>query len=230
LADKKLIHVALIPDGNRRWAKSKGLVESMGHKSAGKYENLVNLFEEARDFGVKYFSLWVFSSDNWKRSTIEVKILFEIVHSLIKQLVIDNDKNKVQFRWVGRRDRISKSLKEEIENLERISSKFDDFVFQICLDYGGRDEIIRAVNKILDSGKKEINEKDFSSFLDTPEVPNIDLIIRTSGEQRTSGFMPWQSAYSELYFSPVHFPDFDRKAFRVALESFGKRERRFGGD
>ena len=222
-------HICIIPDGNRRWAKEKGLASSLGHYKAGNYSNLVELFSEAKREGVKYISLWGFSTENWKREDREVKAVFDVIESQIKKFTKDAHKDKIRFRQIGRKDRLPKSLRKEMDKLEEETKNYSSFNVQLCLDYGGRDEIVRAVNNILKKGVKKIDEKTFEGYLDTKGIPDPDLIIRTSGEYRTSGLMPYQGAYAELYFSEKYFPDFDAKELRKAIEEFGRRQRRFGG-
>lgn len=223
------IHVAIIPDGNRRWAKEKGLGASLGHYKAGTYDELENLFKEARRLGSKYMSIWAFSTENWSRDKAEVNAVFDVVLKGVERFRRDAHKNKIRFRHIGRKDRIPKKLLEELNKLEEETKSYSDFNVQLCLDYGGRDEIVRAVNKLLKSGKQEIGEKDISNTLDTEGVPDPDLIIRTSGEKRTSGLMPFQAAYAELYFADVYFPDFDASELRKAIQDYQSRHRRFGG-
>lgn len=228
MAGKTPVHVAIIPDGNRRWAKAKGLIATEGHKRAGSYEHIKDLFETARSLGIKYLSFWGFSTENWKRDKKEIEELFSLISKAVAEWRKEALKNRIKFRHIGRKDRLPKKLVDEIELLEKETKDFSDFNVNLCLDYGGRDEIIRAMNRIINFGVKEVNEEKFSEFLDTNSVPEPDLIIRTSGEMRTSGFMPFQSVYSELYFSEVHFPDFDACELRKAVEEFGKRKRNFG--
>lgn len=224
------VHVAVIPDGNRRWARGKGLDELEGHKKAGAYENLRALLNEAKNLDVKYFTIWAFSTENWNRSKKEVDALFELISGLLEKIEEDLVKDKIRFRHLGRKDRLPKKLLEVIEKLEERTKEFNDFNLQICLDYGGRDEIVRAINKAIKSGVSEIEEGDLHNYLDSYEIPDPDLIIRTSGEYRMSGFMPFQSTYSEFYFTDIHFPDFGPSELRKAIEEFGKRKRRFGGN
>lgn len=222
-------HIAIIPDGNRRWAKEKGLGISEGHRKAASKENIIALLDEARNLGVKYLTFWVFSTENWNRDSKELKGLFGVILRSLKVLRDDALKNKVRFRHLGRKDRLSKNLVKFIEKLEKDTEKFDEFNFQMCLDYGGRDEITRAMNKMLKAGVQEITEDDIGMYLDSYGVPDPDLIIRTSGEKRMSGFMSFQSAYAEFYFTDLHFPDFGPKELRKAVEEFGRRRRTFGG-
>jgi undecaprenyl diphosphate synthase len=230
MTEKIPVHIALIPDGNRRWAKLHKLEASAGHKKAGSYEHIKDLFDAARNLGVKYLSFWGFSTENWKRDEKEIDAIFELVSKAVKEWRKEAIENKIRFRHIGRKDRLPKNLIEEIDKLEKETKDNEDFNVQICLDYGGRDEIVRAVNKIIEKGEKSIDEKKFNDYLDTNGIPEPDLIIRTSGEKRTSGFMPFQSAYSEWYFADVHFPDFDACELKKAISEFGKRKRTFGGN
>ncbi len=227
--EKVPVHIAIIPDGNRRWAKARGLKPWEGHYKSGSYNNLIVLFREAKRLGVKCVSLWGFSTENWKRDKKEVSILLNLALKSVMDFGKELHKEKIRFRHIGRKDRIPEKLAREIEKLEKETADYDDFNFQLLLDYGGRDEIVRAVNKLIKEGK-EIDESGFSGALDTGGIPDVDLIIRTSGEKRLSGMMPFQGVYSELYFVDKHFPDFGAGDLRGAIEDFGKRKRNFGGN
>ena len=224
------MHVAIIPDGNRRWAKSKGFEESFGHYKAGAYENLEELFREGKKLGIKYMSIWGFSTENWKRSDKEKEGIFELILSGVEKFMKDAGENQIRFRHIGRKDRLPAGLVSALKKLEKETEKYDKFNVQLCLDYGGRDEIIRAVNKALKAGAKSVDEKSFLGFLDTEGISDPDLIIRTAGERRLSGFMPFQAVYSEFYFSDLYFPDFGARELRRAVRDYGKRQRRFGGN
>jgi len=221
-------HVAIIPDGNRRWSAENGFGITKGHEVSASYDNIMGIMQEAQKLGIKYLTFWAFSTENWKRNKKEIDYLFSIAKSLLAKLRADAQKHKIRFTHLGRRDRLPKELVSEIEKLESATKGFSDYHVQLCIDYGGRDEISRAINKMLKLGKTEITEKDVSHFLDTQDMPDPDLIIRTSGEQRTSGFMPYQSAYAELYFADCYFPDFGPAELRKAIEEFSRRKRRFG--
>jgi undecaprenyl diphosphate synthase len=221
-------HICLIPDGNRRWAKTRGFGASFGHYKSGAYDNLEELFKEARNMGVKYVSIWGFSSENWKRSDGEVKDIFDLILKGVGKFRVDAGRNKIRFRHIGRKDRMPRELSNALKDLEKETSGFEDFNVQLFLDYGGRDEIVRAVNKVLKSGKQKVDELSFSQFLDTSGIPEPDMIIRTSGEHRTSGLMPYHGAYAELYFSDLMFPDFGAAHLREAVEEYSRRQRRFG--
>lgn len=223
-------HIAIIPDGNRRWAKEKGLTATFGHYKAANYGNMQELFKEAKRLGIKYVSAWGFSTENWKRDPQEVKEILEVLLKAVQKLKEDAPKDKICFKHIGRKDRLPKQLLQEMDELEEQTKDFDELHLQFCFDYGGIDEILRATNKLLKSGQKQITEQDLVNSLDTKDIPPVDLIIRTSGEQRTSGLMPIQAAYAELYFTEKYFPDFDAKELQKAVKEFSNRQRRFGGN
>jgi len=227
---KNPIHVAVIADGNRRWAIDKGLAPSIGHEKAGNKDNFLSMMEEAKSLGVKYLSFWVFSTENWNRNSTEINFLFKIFLKWLTEWKKDLIERKVRFVHLGRKDRIPRELASKLQELEEETKHFVDFTVIACIDYGGRDELIRAANKMLNSGVEKVDENSFKQYLDTKDIPDPDLIIRTSGEQRLSGFMPFQSAYAELYFTSVYFPDFDSLELRKAVEEFQRRNRRFGGN
>lgn len=222
------IHLAIIPDGNRRWARSKGMEAFRGHSKSAEIGNVTSLLGEAQRLGVKYVSIWGFSTENWNRPEMEKKFLFKLLVKSFNEFLSYAHENKIRVRHLGRKDRLPKNVVMALEKLERETSSYKDFNVNFCMDYGGRDEILRAVNKMISSGAKEVNEKDFAGYLDTSEIPDVDLIIRTSGEQRTSGFMPFQSDYAELYFSEKYFPDFTTEDLRVVVKWFSDRKRNFG--
>jgi undecaprenyl diphosphate synthase len=172
--------------------------------------------------------LWAFSTENWKRDKGEVDALFSLLRESFKDFKREFVKRKIRFRHIGRRDRLPKDIVSDLETLEKETQSFNQTHVQICLDYGGRDELVRAFNALLKEGKKKIDENDVAKVLDTHGIPDPDFIIRTSGEQRLSGFMPFQAAYAEFYFAPMHFPDFGPAELRVALDEFGRRKRNFG--
>ncbi len=222
-------HVAIIPDGNRRWAKFRGLESHFGHYKSGSYSNIESLLREAKKIGVRYVSIWGFSTENWKRSAEEKRAIFDMLLGGVERFMKFAKENKMRFRHIGRKDRLPKDLVRALGKLEEETKKYKDFEVLLCLDYGGRDEILRAVNGMLKNGIKKIDEKEFSKYLDTEDVPDPDLIIRTSGEYRLSGFMPFQAVYAELYFSKAYFPEFGIEELHKAIGEYGKRKRRFGG-
>ena len=221
-------HISIIPDGNRRWSVEKGLEKSFGHYRSGSYDNVKALIKESEKLGVKYLSIWGFSTENWKRDIIERKAIFELIIENIRKFRKDEERRKIKFRHVGRKDRLPKELVIEIEALEKETKDNKGLNVQFFLDYGGRDEIARAAKKIADEKIKKIDENSFSKYLDTYGIPDPDLIIRTGGEQRLSGMMPFQGVYAELYFIDKYFPDFGPEELREAVEEFSNRQRRFG--
>ena len=222
------VHLAIIPDGNRRWAKRNGLEVVFGHYKAGSYDNIDEIFKEGQRMGVKYMSIWGFSTENWKREKKEVDAVFDVIMKGVEKFRRDAQKNKIRFRHIGRKERIPIALREQLEKLEEETKNYDKFNVLLCLDYGGRDELLRAVGKIVSSGVREISEEEFSKFLDTSGVPDVDLIIRTGGEKRVSGYMPFQGTYAEFHFVDKYFPDFRAEDLRNAVIEFVKRQRRYG--
>ena len=214
-------HLAVIMDGNGRWAERRHLPRLMGHRAGA--DALDRCMHYCKAAGIKYLTVYAFSTENWKRSAEEVgglmKLLSGYIHSKERELV----KEKVRFRVIGRRGDLSEKLQQEIAELEE-KTKDGEFTLIVALSYGGRDEIVRAAMKF-----KGGSEEDFAKCLDTAGVPDPELIIRTSGEQRTSNFLLWQSAYSEYYFTPVLWPDFNEEEFNKAMEAYSHRERRMGG-
>ena len=218
-------HVAIIPDGNRRWAKTHKFQVFKGHEQGVK--NTMNLLEEALRLKIPYLTFWGFSTENWKRDKLEVNYLMKIFREQITLLKKKLHEYQVQFRHFGRKDRLPKDIMSQLSALEAGTENFSKAHLGLAIDYGGRDELLRAVNKMRRS-EEEVSEENFGNFLDTKGFPDPDLIIRTSGEQRLSGLMPWQGTYAELYFTPVLFPDFGILEFRKAISEFGERKRNFG--
>lgn len=223
-------HVVIIPDGNRRWAKHQGMHSEFGHYKAINVQNMLDIFEEAQNIGIKYLSFWGFSTENWTRNKTEVKMLFKLFYEFADLFRNSDLCNSVRFKHIGRKDRLPAKLISELNKLEEETMNNNGLTFLLCLDYGGRDEIVRAVNKMLKEGRKDINEEEMKNYLDTAGVPDVDLIIRTSGECRTSGFMPYQAVYAELCFIEKNFPDFNADDLKKAVEWYNGRERRFGGN
>lgn len=219
-------HVAIIPDGNRRWAKERGLPASAGHRESS--NRFTELAEAAREAGIRSVTVWGFSTENWDRSPKEKKELFKIFDLTLKKIEKESAKHQIRFRHLGRKDRLPQEILSQIERLEKRTAKYNKYQINVALDYGGRDEIVRGVNKALQNGSEPVTEESFSKLLDTQGLPDPDLIIRTSGEQRLSGIFPWQGVYSELYFTPLHFPDFDKNELRLALLDYSNRQRRYG--
>lgn len=225
-----LKHLALIPDGNRRWAKAQGLPALMGHKRVVE-KVFPELVETVLTLKIPYFTIWGFSTENWQRSDEEVDGLFQLGKMFLEGYGEKLHSQGVKITIIGRRDNISAEFNQLIEKWEEKTENNQALQLIIAFNYGGRDEIVRAVNKILARGKiKEVGEKSFSDYLDTSitDIPDPDLVIRTSGEQRLSGFMSWQSAYSELYFSAKTMPEWTKKDLLIALDDYQERERRYG--
>ncbi len=223
-------HIAIIPDGNRRWARERGLPTFYGHQKG--FNQSINLSKKARELGIKILTFWAFSTENWRRSEEEVNYLMQLYSQMIdKNLKVALDE-KIRIIHIGRKDRIPDELRKKIIQAEDKTRDFNRYYLVIALDYGGKDEILRAVKKIQNSKFKSQNlkEEDFNQFLDTRDLPypNPDLVIRTSGEIRTSGFMLWQTAYSEWIFYPKYFPDFTPKDLEKCIAEYTKRQRRFG--
>lgn len=225
------VHVAIIPDGNRRWAREKGFPTLEGHRKG--FERVFNICKKSREMGIKIITFWAFSTDNWKRSKEEVNYLMKMYSNMIEKYLKEANKNKIRIIHLGRKDRLNKELREKIIKAEKQTKTFDKYYLAIALDYGGKDEIIRAVRKINIDGLKinDLDEGSFEKFLDTKDLPQSspDLIIRTSGEKRHSGFLMWQGAYSEYIFSSKYLPDFTEQDFEKCILEFNNRQRRFGG-
>jgi undecaprenyl diphosphate synthase len=223
-------HIALIMDGNGRWARSNGLPATKGHEAGAKA--VLETIDAARNWGIHTITVWGFSTENWKRSPKEVHKILSLVKQLLARELANAHKENVRFIHLGRKDRFPSDLRNLIEKVERETKDYTGHILNLALDYGGRDEIIRAVRKIVDDKipSKKIDEELFSSYLDTAgqPYPEPDLLIRTSGEQRTSGLLPWQMVYSEFYFEEVHLPDINPDKLRSAILDYSRRRRRFG--
>lgn len=225
--DKKMpIHIAIIPDGNRRWAKEKGLPTFQGHKKG--LNNIIPLCNKAREMGIKTLTFWGFSTENWKRSKEEVAYLMQLFEQMIDMQIREAHKYQTRIIHLGRKDRFPPSLQKKIIQAEDQTKSYSNFFLAIALDYGGQDEILRTIKKI--KNNEEITDDLINKSLDTKDLPqpSPDLIIRTSGECRTSGFMIWQSVYSEYVFINTYFPEFDEHIFEQTIKSFSTRDRRFG--
>jgi len=220
-------HIGIIPDGNRRWAKAQGIAEYLAHSTSGNYNRLCKLFETAIEEGVKTLSIWAFSTENWGRDKREVDELLGIIERGIDSFYLASSTDKYKFRFIGRKDRIPKRIEKKISELEKETEDYSRIQIVLGADYGGRDEILRAVNRAVIEGKT-VNEREFKNFLDTANFSDPDLIIRTGGEKRLSGYLPFQSTYSELMFLDVLFPDFGPKDLKDAIKEFEERKRRFG--
>ena len=222
-------HVAIIMDGNGRWAIKRGLPRLLGHRKGVKA--LEETIEYADSLGIKYLSVYAFSTENWKRSKIEVAGLMIIINHYVKKKIATFKKKRGRIRFAGRRDRLPPEFVLTIEEAEESTRDETGMQLILCIDYGGRQEIVDAVKKIIAEGTApdDVTEELLSARMYLPDVPEPDLIIRTSGEERLSNFWLWTGAYSELYFTDTLWPDFNEKIFDEALASYARRERRKGG-
>lgn len=226
-------HVAIILDGNGRWAKSKGMPRNYGHAQGSK--NVERICEEAWRMGIKYLTVYAFSTENWNRPKEEVDALMKLLRNYMKTCLTTAAKNEMKVRVIGDITRLDKDIRTRILELEEATKNNGGLNFQIAINYGSRDEITRAIRALAQdavSGKvdpSEIDETMFGQYLDTKGIPDPDLLIRTSGEQRLSNFLLWQLAYTEFYFADVHWPDFSKEELLKAIEVYNSRNRRFGG-
>lgn len=223
------IHVAIIMDGNGRWAISRGLPRLAGHRAGT--ENLRRIITACTEFGVKYLTIYAFSTENWGRPREEVDGLMHILEDVIDKELAELNEEGVQLRHIGRLERLDPKLQEKVLEAIELTKNNNRLVLNVAFNYGGRDEIICAIQRIIKDGVKpeEVNSDLVSRYMFTAGVPDPDLIIRTSGELRVSNFLIWQGAYSEWYVTSVYWPDFDREELRKALDTFAKRDRRHGG-
>ena len=223
-----LQHLAIIPDGNRRWAKDRGLPTLEGHRRG--YDKIKDIGGWCVDRGIKNLTVWGFSTENWKRTEEEVGYLMNLIFlALTKELDYYNAKG-IRIRVIGLRDRLPENVVRAIDEAEAATASNDKGQINICVNYGGHAEIVAATKRLIAEGRTadEITEESFAAATWFAGVPDVDLIVRTSGEQRLSGFLPWNGAYAELKFLDKHFPDFDEKDLDALIEEFDRRERRFG--
>ena len=226
-------HVAIILDGNGRWAKNKHMPRTYGHTVGSKV--VERTVEDASDIGIKYLTVYVFSTENWKRSQDEVSMLFSLIERYLRSLIKKSKKNNVRCRVIGRRDNMSLSMLQVIEKLEEETKDNTGLTFTLAINYGGRDEITRAVQGIAQEVKdgklnaEDITESTISDYLDTSGMPDPDLLIRTGGDERLSNYLPWQLTYTEFYFTPVLWPAFTKNDLIDAVIKYNGRDRRFGG-
>jgi len=223
------IHVAIVMDGNVRWAEQRGLARREGHRAGT--ENIRRVVETFAKYQVKYLTLYAFSTENWKRPKREVRGLMQILNRVIKRETKALHEKGIKLRHLGKIDRLSEKLQQQIQHAIELTKDNTRMTLSIAFDYGARAEIIDAVKYIVREGltPEMINEDLFTSYLYSNGLPDPDLIIRTAGEMRLSNFLLWQSAYSEFYFTPVPWPEFDEKEVRKALLAYSERERTFGG-
>lgn len=228
LPEKIPEHVAIIMDGNGRWASERGLPRLAGHRAGT--ENLRTIIESSVEFGVKYLTIFAFSTENWDRPRREIKGLMNIFQNMLDKELQNLHENGVQLRHLGRLERIDPQLQEKVHEAIQLTQDNQQLILNVAFNYGGRDEILQAVKEIIaeDIPAEEIDETLFSQHLYTAGSPDPDFIIRTSGEYRCSNFLIWQGAYAEWYFTPTYWPDFDKEDYLKALRDFSQRERRFG--
>ena len=226
-------HIAIILDGNGRWAKAKGMPRNYGHAQGSK--NVERICEEAWRMGIKYLTVYAFSTENWSRPESEVAALMKLLRNYMKTCLKTAEKNDMKIRVIGDIDALDAAIKRRIRELEEATVDNGGLNFTIALNYGSRDEIVRASRKMAEDcaegrlDPESIDETVFESYLDTHGIPDPDLMIRTSGEQRLSNYLLWQLAYSEFYFTDVPWPDFTKEELEKAVEEYNHRHRRFGG-
>ena len=226
-------HVAIILDGNGRWAKQHGMPRNYGHTQGAK--NVETICREAWNLGIKYLTVYAFSTENWNRPEDEVRALMKLLRNYMKNCMKTAEKNHMRVRVIGDISKLDPDIQKSIFRLEDFSKDQDGLNFQIAINYGSRDEMLRGMRRMLGDYKEgrfsleELNEQRFEDYLDTRGIPAPDLLIRTSGELRLSNYLLWQLAYSELYFTEVPWPDFTKEELVKAVEDYNKRDRRYGG-
>jgi undecaprenyl diphosphate synthase len=222
-------HVGIIMDGNGRWAKARGKNRLEGHRAGT--ENLRRTLESSVEFGVKMLTIYAFSTENWKRPPLEVRGLMQILENVIDRELKELHKNGVQLRHLGRLERLKPSLRQKVTHAIDLTKNNDRLILNVAFNYGGRDEIVQAVKNLIRDQIKpdEVTEDLLSKYMYTGNSPDPELIIRTSGEFRTSNFLIWQAAYAEYYVTPTYWPDFDKDEYYKALLNFNQRDRRYGG-
>ncbi len=221
-------HVAIIMDGNGRWAKKRGLPRFYGHKKG--VDSVRNIVRASAEFGVKYLTLFVFSSENWNRPKDEVNKLMKLLEEVLRKEETELNKNNVRVKAIGEIERLPVKVRENLNYMITKTANNTGLILVLALSYGARNEIIDAIKKLGETKKDFTNltSENFRAYLYDPEIPDPDLLIRTAGEKRISNYLLWQSAYTEFYFTDVLWPDFDKKELMVAIEDFSHRKRRFG--
>ena len=219
-------HIAIIMDGNGRWAKQRNLPRTSGHKEG--LEVAKKIVKAAKEVGVKYITLYTFSTENWKRTQDEVGYLMGLIKNHLRAEFKFYKENDIRVKHIGNLSGLPKDIQDEINSTIEECKDFNSLTVVLAINYGGKDEISRAINKAK-SQNKEINEKNFTEFFDLPEMPDVDLIIRTGGEKRLSNFLLWHGAYAELDFVDTLWPDYNEECFYQSIKEFQKRNRRFGG-
>ena len=221
-------HIAIIMDGNGRWAQKRGLPRSAGHFAGSR--NIKNVVENCVKAGVKYLTLYAFSTENWKRPEAEVNYLMSLIPKFCKKYASFFKKNKIRLKTIGRIQALPENAKNDLEHLKAETAANDVFTLSIAINYGGRQEIVDALNAIIaEKQNVAITEDDVARHLYAPDVPDPDLLIRTGGEMRISNFLLWEISYAELYVTDTLWPDFDANALETAIDAFSKRDRRYGG-
>ena len=227
-------HVAIILDGNGRWAKSRNMPRNYGHVKGA--ANVEVICRAADDLGIKYLTVYLFSTENWRRSQDEVKDLMKLFHSYTRTAIRQARENNMRCRVLGKEDELDDTLRKNLRELVESSRNNTGLNFQLAINYGSRDEIVRAVRKLSEDVKtgrigdpSQITEETLSSYLDTADIPDPDLLIRTSGEMRLSNYLMWQLSYAELYFTKTPWPAFSKKDLELAIEEYNRRTRRYGG-
>lgn len=225
-------HVAIILDGNGRWASKRKMPRNYGHAQGSKA--VEKICEDAHRMGIKYLTVYAFSTENWSRPKSEVDALMKLLRSYLKDCIKTCTKNDMRVRVIGDRTKLDKDITDKISELEEVSKANTGINFQVAINYGSRDEILRGIKTLYKELQEDniqiedINENMFAKYLDTKDIPDPDLLIRTSGEQRLSNYLLWQLAYSEFYFTDVLWPDFDKKELEKAVEFYNSRNRKFG--
>lgn len=220
-------HAGIIMDGNGRWAKARGLPRTEGHREGLRVAK--RMIRAAEDLGIRYLSLYTFSTENWKRAAEEVSFLMSLISRHLRAEFDFYRDNHIRIVHSGDASGLPREVRESIRTVIADTAAYDGITVNLAINYGGRDEIVRAVRKILRGGATDISEESFRSFLDSPDLPDPDLVIRTGGDMRLSNFLLWESAYAELYFSEKLWPDWTEDDLIKAVESYSSRERRFGG-
>ncbi|MEZ4669382.1 MAG: isoprenyl transferase [Anaerolineae bacterium] len=221
-------HIAIIMDGNGRWAKARGLPRTQGHRQGT--ENLRRIIRACVEFGVEILTIYAFSTENWRRPPLEVRLLMTILETVIDRELKELYENGVQIRHIGQLDQIAPALQKKIKYACDYTKGNNRLILNVAFNYGGRDEIVHAVRQIIESGipAEQVTEDVLNQYMFTGGLPDPDLVVRTSGELRLSNFLIWQAAYAEYYFTPVYWPDFDKEELRKAIEEYANRTRRFG--
>ena len=226
MADQTPVHIAVIPDGNRRWAKQHKLETAEGHKAG--YDRLREIAEACFDRGVKYVTAYAFSTENWSRTKDEVGYLMQLALWVVETEAEEYHKKNIRLRLIGSKQDLDQKLVEGIERAEKLTAGNTAGTISLCFNYGGRNDLIEAVNDLIKEGADKVDEESIARHLATGDMPEPDLIIRTSGEQRLSNFLIWEGAYSELYFADCLWPDFDASELDKALDEYASRQRRYG--